>query len=574
MDWRTIDLYRRYGRFTRQPESRLKLFTNKMNSSKIILTIIICITALEAVGQQEPPDTAKPVDYREYRGLFGEDLCGNVFVFRYEGRLVAGMTRHQFDDEKVPSQAEAIEGPPIPLDNEEVFLQKDVQILPLKNQELKMPFLDFDLGYELKNGELLWIERGGSLGSKGGTTGKLLAAGLPDDKYTSKDGPKNFVLELDSTVDVRGASGSAVFQVSTGKPIGVLLSADDGKAAKHVVFESICLPLDLKGQALNEWKPELPALTQVLALEVDRRFVQPLYDRAVDKDSAKLDDAIGKLLKLSAEKGVRKLADNKIQISLNGDKVGGLKQYTMELNKPDKFEARYKMGNMRLVNSEGDLFSNLYRTLMVRTKVGKENYEIFRFTFSHQLENHWTVSAICQSKWGAVFVFERYADSEADGPVPRDYLLLGLLEKKSKSGDKALNGRSFLNASPGPVALLRLAATRFMFAKVETNIRAVLPSSKQYASSTLSFTGSNLSKPAQEIAGTVQFRRIVSSSSSLDVRHEGTHQMNCGDATDGKEEGLDVWEGKLKWYQGGTRGATKRKKQQYVFSSTLVIPAQ
>lgn len=165
-----------------------------------------------------------------------------VFILRYYERLVAVMSRHQFDD-KVPSRAENIvDDVPIPLVNNKVFLQEDVQILPLQNQQQKVQYVEFSPDYTLKAGEALWIARGGD-GEEEGTSGTLMKRELTDGIYHPSMGHRELVMVFDTTADVRGASGMPVFQVSTGFPVGVLLSADDGENASFIIFEPIRLPI-------------------------------------------------------------------------------------------------------------------------------------------------------------------------------------------------------------------------------------------------------------------------------------------------------------------------------------------
>jgi hypothetical protein len=182
------------------------------------------------------------VDYRVYRGLMGEGYAGNVFIIRYGERLVACMSRHQFDNDGVPSRAEDIDTPTVLLDTTKVLKQDDVQILPLVDQKQPVPYLAFAADYVLEEGEQLWIERGPDLTPSGGTLGQLRAAGLKNGKYVPREGARELVMELASAADVRGASGCPVYQVSTGKPVGVLLAVDEGEEATEIVFEPICLP--------------------------------------------------------------------------------------------------------------------------------------------------------------------------------------------------------------------------------------------------------------------------------------------------------------------------------------------
>ena len=199
----------------------------------------------EAAGPDAGPK-GKPatglVGYRDYLGLLGEEYSGNVFVIQHDGRLLACMSRHQFGGEAVPSKAEDIDGPSILLDPTGVIKQQDVQILPLQGKNPPVQFMEFSAEFELRAGERLWIRRGSGAGWNNGTIGRLRDRGLKAARFLPRNGPGELVMDLEKPADVRGASGSPVIQVATGKPVGVLLAADNGEKASYVVFEPICLP--------------------------------------------------------------------------------------------------------------------------------------------------------------------------------------------------------------------------------------------------------------------------------------------------------------------------------------------
>jgi len=195
-----------------------------------------------AAERQKPPQIGL-VSYKDYLGLLGEEFAGNVFIFRHNGHLLAAMSRHQFENGIVPSQAEDPDGAPVLLDRAKAYRQQDVQILPLKDQAAHVQFMDFSADYALSAGERLWISRGTDVGLSAGTYGSLRDRNLIAGRFSSTNRPVKLVLDLESPADVRGGSGLPVIQVATGKPVGVLLEANDGKAASYIVFEPICLPI-------------------------------------------------------------------------------------------------------------------------------------------------------------------------------------------------------------------------------------------------------------------------------------------------------------------------------------------
>lgn len=216
------------------------------------LILILGLAATSAILHSQEADQKKPeeppkqelVEYTDYLGLLGQEFCGNVFVIRYNGRLVAVSSKHQFDEGMNPSRAENLDtDKPVELDRARKFEQDDVLIMPLRDQKEKIPFMKFNPDYTLKEGDALWITRGGTKEKKG-TTGKLLGLGLDKGEFKSTDEPRELTFILDEPADVRGGSGLEVVHVETGNPIGVLLAANNGgKDATRIVFEPICLPI-------------------------------------------------------------------------------------------------------------------------------------------------------------------------------------------------------------------------------------------------------------------------------------------------------------------------------------------
>jgi len=241
----------------------------KVLPKMLLLTLWVGIGL--AAERQKPPQTGL-VGYKEYLGLLGEEFAGNVFIFRHNGHLLAAMSRHQFEDGTVPTQAEDPDGAPVLLDAAKAYKQQDVQILPLKDQAARVQFMDFSADYSLKAGERLWISRGAAMGLSLGTYGSLGDRNRIAGRFSSTNRPVKLVLNLESPADVRGGSGLPVIQVATGKPVGVLLEANDGKAASYIVFEPICLPIiGRASMGSQELKPK-PA-SERISIDIQRGMV-------------------------------------------------------------------------------------------------------------------------------------------------------------------------------------------------------------------------------------------------------------------------------------------------------------
>lgn len=75
-----------------------------------------------------------------------------------------------------------------------------------------------------------------------GTFGKLSGENLINGRFAVRDGPRNLTMILDTDADLRAARGGPVFQVSTGKPIGILVAPHDQRRVRSITFEPLCLP--------------------------------------------------------------------------------------------------------------------------------------------------------------------------------------------------------------------------------------------------------------------------------------------------------------------------------------------
>lgn len=191
-----------------------------------------------------------PVPYSDYSGLLGEEFQGEVFLIELHQRRWAVMSRHQFEGRAAPRLAEDIDSDlSVALQSAAVVRQRDVQLIPVADQSLPLPYLAFEPVFELEAGEKLWIERGAG---EAGTSATLLSTGLKHGVYNSLDGPASLTLRLDTPADVRGASGSPIIRLKTGLPVGVLLSADRGDAATTLTFEPICVVGKISGPPLED----------------------------------------------------------------------------------------------------------------------------------------------------------------------------------------------------------------------------------------------------------------------------------------------------------------------------------
>ena len=190
---------------------------------------ILGIATIAIAADPTPPD--------KYEVLIGEELAGSGFVIRYGAGFLGITSIHQFDG-KAPSKLEPLEGDAITLDRTKVIKQKDVQALLVKAPSPKLQFLTYNPDFALREGEEVII-----LGPGGDVVpGTLTAKGMTGGSYKSSDGPRELEAKANKPFLAEGGSGGPILLKQTGAVIGVLLTADDGRKARIVGFETLCLP--------------------------------------------------------------------------------------------------------------------------------------------------------------------------------------------------------------------------------------------------------------------------------------------------------------------------------------------
>ncbi len=190
---------------------------------------ILSFAAVAFAADPTPPD--------KYEVLIGEELAGSGFVIRYGTGFLGVASLHQFDG-KAPRTLEPLDGDAITLDTTKVIKQKDVQALPVKSPSPKLQFLNYNPNFTLRAGDEVII-----LGPAGDCVpGVLTPKGMTAGTYKSADGPRQLEARAGKPIMMAGGSGGPVLHKQSGAVIGVLLTADDGKQARVVGFETLCLP--------------------------------------------------------------------------------------------------------------------------------------------------------------------------------------------------------------------------------------------------------------------------------------------------------------------------------------------
>ncbi|NOS70594.1 MAG: trypsin-like peptidase domain-containing protein [Verrucomicrobia bacterium] len=182
------------------------------------------------------PPQFRPTPIEKYELLIGEGLSGSGFVIRHTNALFGVCSLHQFDG-KTPNRFESLGGKAVQLDSRRVFKQRDIQVLPVTDPT-PIQFLEYNPDFILQAGEQLL-----ALGPTGDVVRATLNASvMGKGSYKSAEGVRVLYARTTKPFVAAGGSGGPVIQRTTGRVVGVLVSADDPKRAQVFGFQTLCLP--------------------------------------------------------------------------------------------------------------------------------------------------------------------------------------------------------------------------------------------------------------------------------------------------------------------------------------------
>ncbi|MEM1085801.1 MAG: hypothetical protein AAGI48_16960 [Verrucomicrobiota bacterium] len=310
----------------------------------------------------------------------------------------------------------------------------------------------------------------------------------------------------------------------------------------------------------------------VLVLEVDRRLVQPTYERAVSGDPESLADAIGKMRKLVPDKGVKEWLELEVEWveSPNRLEIDEMKHRGTPRGGPKRFE----VGHAFTWSRNGDLEN---RTLKLSEVQDQD--KLYRFTcqFNHRLDDHWSLSGAVATPAGALFVFEKLSTADPEALNPR-WVLSTLLEKKGRAPKAGDAVERLTNPPLGRSAMVRVPDTS-IGARIEFDHAVHTDYSEGFTKSSAIFTAAkersnpqlNLKFP---VGGGVELDLVMEKSGTSLVTHSGKFAMPLEENPSLKEfEALH----RDKTREGSrTRSVpSKRKKPGYYLESHLIeIPVE
>jgi hypothetical protein len=186
---------------------------------KILLSLLLFIGTLVINAQNADKGHAAP----KYSTLLGEELSGSGFHFSVGEKRYLACSLHQFEG-KAPSIMGSMDFDEVIKIKGKVYAGKDIQVLTYVSADLdKREPLKFDPTVTPTVGDKVYC-----YAFEHSYAGQIIA--IAPDK-------RNYSVKMSSPYPAGGNSGSPVVSAVTGTVIGVLLTADDAKAATTIGFE-------------------------------------------------------------------------------------------------------------------------------------------------------------------------------------------------------------------------------------------------------------------------------------------------------------------------------------------------
>lgn len=183
---------------------------------------------------------ASIVDPADYEPLIGENAAGSGFIFKIEaGFILAATSRHQFGNpDQPPRRLIDLDGLAVSLNTEQLIRQPDSQIQLVEGMSKPSTCLEYRSSEVLQDGDTLRLV----LGKDRWIEGKLEAAG----SMSLSSPPALLRLQVQTSENVAGTSGSPIVHAKSGLVVGVMIGADKAEAPKFLIFETLRIVLVAK----------------------------------------------------------------------------------------------------------------------------------------------------------------------------------------------------------------------------------------------------------------------------------------------------------------------------------------
>lgn len=307
---------------------------------------------------------------------------------------------------------------------------------------------------------------------------------------------------------------------------------------------------------------------QVLVLEIDKRYAEAAYDRAVGKDRDAFEEAVSKLRKLTPEQGVREWLSLEIPREHPEERII---TKSMRYEDTPRKSKRTQLGHEHVWYRTGDRVVS--RNLKFNSKLDSSKLIRLQGNFYHKLDAKWSLSAALTGANGTILILEKLVGSEST-PEPSSWVVGVLHEKKPGRAGQSSVVQDLIKSPLGRAGMVRVPNSRTTLqAMAGLDLAKDTDYMEGYSKNLVSFSASApTEKPTLKlklpVRGSVKMERLVGTGVKSTVSHHGTFTVPLEGPQAGGD--FDVLQRDNTRSGSTTRSAPSKKKPTYYLDCRLI----
>lgn len=184
----------------------------------------------------------------------------------------------------------------------------------------------------------------------------------------------------------------------------------------EMALRQLLLLLSMLGVAAGE-------TLHVLVLEIDKRYVEPAYQRAIGGDRDAFDEAVSKLRQLTPEQGVREWLNFEIP---REDPEKRIITESMRYEDTPREKKRTQLGHEHVWYRTGDRLVS--RSFKFHAMLDETRLIRLRSSFHHKIDGQWSLSAALTGANGTILILEKLVGQDFKLTPPA--WVMGVLHEK------------------------------------------------------------------------------------------------------------------------------------------------
>ncbi|MBK1828079.1 hypothetical protein [Haloferula rosea] len=281
-----------------------------------------------------------------------------------------------------------------------------------------------------------------------------------------------------------------------------------------MMFLRLWLFLSLLGGAAGE-------TLHVLVLEIDKRYVEPAFERAVNGDRDAFDEAVSKLRRLTPEQGVREWLNLEIP---REDPEKRIITESMRYESTPREKKRTELGHEHLWYRTGDRLVS--RSLKFNAQLDDTRLIRLKSSFHHKIDGQWSLSAALTGAKGTILILEKLVGRDLE-PTPPVWVMGVLHEKKPGRLGNSSPVQDLINPPLGRAGMVRVSDPGITLQAVAgLDLAKDTDYMEGYSKDFVGFSASAATdNPALKlklpVRGSVEMERLVSVGVKSTVSHHG-----------------------------------------------------